>query len=105
MAAKVGRHVITSGIFGRLSKYSNAFTGAGVKNVELRSTTDIHAACGPCISESRAAVRSAINKLPTFPNTCAVTEWVVTTKKKRSEEHTSELQSLMPISYAVFSLK
>src|SRR3546814_7632066 len=25
--------------------------------------------------------------------------------QKRSEEHTSELQSLMPISYAVFSLK
>src|SRR3546814_2276073 len=26
-------------------------------------------------------------------------------KARRSEEHTSELQSLMPISYAVFSLK
>src|SRR3546814_7110305 len=29
----------------------------------------------------------------------------VTTKKSRSEEHTSELQSLMRISYAVFCLK
>src|SRR3546814_9271759 len=26
-------------------------------------------------------------------------------RRERSEEHTSELQSLMPISYAVFSLK
>src|SRR3546814_10037063 len=33
-------------------------------------------------------------------------EWLVAQKKKlRSEEHTSELQSLMRISYAVFCLK
>src|SRR3546814_1477020 len=30
---------------------------------------------------------------------------IVTPKKRRSEEHTSELQSLMRISYAVFCLK
>src|SRR5690606_27120113 len=81
MAAKVGRHVITSGIFGRLFRYSSASTGAGVKNVELRSTTDSSAACGPSVSESRAAVRSAINKLPTLPGTCAVATWVATIKQ------------------------
>src|SRR5690606_2668091 len=81
IAAKVGRHVITSGIFGRLSKYSNASVGAGVKNVELRSTTDMNAACGPAVSESRAAVRSAVNKLPTFPSSCAVAAWPATIKK------------------------
>src|SRR3546814_3987911 len=32
-------------------------------------------------------------------------EWQPTTDPQRSEEHTSELQSLMRISYAVFCLK
>src|SRR3546814_4240003 len=32
-------------------------------------------------------------------------DWPVITARKRSEEHTSELQSLMRISYAVFCLK
>src|SRR3546814_6826128 len=34
-----------------------------------------------------------------------VPEWLHTTSHRRSEEHTSELQSLMRISYAVFCLK
>src|SRR3546814_5048324 len=36
---------------------------------------------------------------------CALIEWVPALKLFRSEEHTSELQSLMRISYAVLCLK
>src|SRR3546814_5561192 len=40
------------------------------------------------------------------PNTlAAVKKWALNGKVHRSEEHTSELQSLMRISYAVFCLK
>src|SRR3546814_2848764 len=35
----------------------------------------------------------------------ACTEWIADGRDHRSEEHTSELQSLMRISYAVFCLK
>src|SRR3546814_9550505 len=35
----------------------------------------------------------------------AMCDWVATQTGRRSEEHTSELQSLMRISYAVFCLK
>src|SRR3546814_8337235 len=38
-------------------------------------------------------------------NTLAVIAWLAWTQLARSEEHTSELQSLMRISYAVFCLK
>src|SRR3546814_7542114 len=34
----------------------------------------------------------------------AITEHIASRRRDRSEEHTSDLQSLMPISYAVFSL-
>src|SRR3546814_3661769 len=40
--------------------------------------------------------------LPEFP---VVLLWMITLAFVRSEEHTSELQSLMRISYAVFCLK
>src|SRR3546814_7811487 len=45
---------------------------------------------------------------PTQFTTSAVPDgdtWVINGEKWRSEEHTSELQSLMRISYAVFCLK
>src|SRR3546814_7508112 len=42
-----------------------------------------------------------------WPKRCSVKRRVAScpTRSKRSEEHTSELQSLMRISYAVFCLK
>src|SRR3546814_3385352 len=55
--------------------------------------------------------------LPTIPLTAPITNWPPTSSwpmrlqaaacglRHRSEEHTSELQSLMRISYAVFCLK
>src|SRR3546814_5564788 len=55
------------------------------------------AAAGPLQASRRvaAAARAAAPKLHAQPGCCA----------GRSEEHTSELQSLMRISYAVFCLK
>src|SRR3546814_2272200 len=41
----------------------------------------------------------------TVNNPCEVAENGTVTVRRRSEEHTSELQSLMRISYAVFCLK
>src|SRR3546814_7672939 len=53
---------------------------------------------------------SALTKPPAGvrkPKTCGIasTKIIRMTKNFRSEEHTSELQSLMRISYAVFCLK
>src|SRR3546814_7188213 len=38
-------------------------------------------------------------------NVAILTQKIMSTKQRRSEEHTSELQSLMRTSYAVFCLK
>src|SRR3546814_5151392 len=43
--------------------------------------------------------------LATLPVTCVVTGMALSTIPARSEEHTSELQSLMRNSYSVFCLK
>src|SRR3546814_21152937 len=55
---------------------------------------------GPCIAELR---RSAQRTSPT--GTRCIHRPSVDRTSRRSEEHTSELQSLMRISYAVFCLK
>src|SRR3546814_9753822 len=44
-------------------------------------------------------------KAPARMPTSVMPTWTVAKKRSRSEEHTSELQSLMRISYAVFCLK
>src|SRR3546814_8469378 len=43
--------------------------------------------------------------ITTNPRKSPETTWSATSRRSRSEEHTSELQSLMRISYAVFCLK
>src|SRR3546814_1505729 len=53
------------------------------------------ASCQPCGQEFRDR----------FPVERGTWRWGVTPQPARSEEHTSELQSLMRISYAVFCLK
>src|SRR3546814_3150754 len=61
--------------------------------------------CGPP-SKYCAAAPSApccFGKMPCAGQPCAACNWP--RRKARSEEHTSELQSLMRISYAVFCLK
>src|SRR3546814_11751110 len=47
----------------------------------------------------------AVNTFPGLVHTARHTMGVGFTRSRRSEEHTSELQSLMRISYAVFCLK
>src|SRR3546814_1823984 len=53
---------------------------------------------GEALSENVLAAQLGISKTP-------VREALLQLKLERSEEHTSELQSLMRISYAVFCLK
>src|SRR3546814_7354584 len=52
----------------------------------------------PCAANSRCSDRVATM-------ICRAGRWNQRMKRQRSEEHTSELQSLMRISYAVFCLK
>src|SRR3546814_3824613 len=58
-------------------------------------------------SQQRTAAAQAAGKFADEIVACNATMAVVNkeTKEVRSEEHTSELQSLMRISYAVFCLK
>src|SRR3546814_8147553 len=80
------------------------------------TTTRIHSSCGSTASTIRAKMSVGIDIMRSFsrdspwsaqpPATAAVKERMMPMEKaSRSEEHTSELQSLMRISYAVFCLK
>src|SRR3546814_10619137 len=55
--------------------------------------------------EGRGAKRAARAWLRLLDDTAARNEFITPGVELRSEEHTSELQSLMRISYAVFCLK
>src|SRR3546814_5438558 len=63
----------------------------------------------PTLSEFPAPVRALIDnwtmRMDGVVDTDAVIDLAIVFAKERSEEHTSELQSLMRISYAVFCLK
>src|SRR3546814_3997003 len=63
-----------------------------------------HAAFMVCRSVRPAAI-AASGRAPGRLGRCHVTQPPVCCGAERSEEHTSELQSLMRISYAVFCLK
>src|SRR3546814_6584244 len=54
---------------------------------------------------SMAPGATALTRMPYWPFSIAADDDSATTARLRSEEHTSELQSLMRISYAVFCLK
>src|SRR3546814_3964790 len=64
-------------------------------------------AAGPMTDEQKAERRTLIANNKAWDSAQVVRrEWLTTLlSRKRSEEHTSELQSLMRISYAVFCLK
>src|SRR3546814_2083447 len=63
-------------------------------------------ACGATVAEARKAAYRAIDEID-FPTGFCRRDigWREVEREGRSEEHTSELQSLMRISYAVFCLK
>src|SRR3546814_7459356 len=56
-------------------------------------------------SRPQGATRPAQGAIGRAGASAARQAWVARTQNARSEEHTSELQSLMRISYAVFCLK
>src|SRR3546814_1531103 len=59
-----------------------------------------------CTARMLPAFAAAKGNRPTArPTSISTDRYVRTIKVRRSEEHTSELQSLMRISYAVFCLK
>src|SRR3546814_3951516 len=76
----------------RLSSQRRACDGEGKRS----SNTD------PWRAGSRASVPA---RKPSRPEDGIAAEWSRRSGQDRSEEHTSELQSLMRISYAVFCLK
>src|SRR3546814_1120686 len=84
---------------GTLRPYAQDTGGFRVGN---KGATELAAACAAAIrvAEARATVAELID------TTQQIRDAVVLRKARdRSEEHTSELQSLMRISYAVFCLK
>src|SRR3546814_6667796 len=60
---------------------------------------------GVCHGQTYAPAGSALHKTEGFRTAPAASDGDISIWQKRSEEHTSELQSLMRISYAVFCLK
>src|SRR3546814_7523384 len=110
------------------SRYSNSYSDGlpdfvrlaeayGWKGIRIEDPADLDAGIaamlahdGPVIVDCRVAKEA--NCLPMIPSGAAHTEMMLygdrvegTMDDERSEEHTSELQSLMRISYAVFCLK
>src|SRR3546814_1775223 len=59
----------------------------------------------PCTSASRSNPSSRTTASESANSSVGSLHFTQAIEKLRSEEHTSELQSLMRISYAVFSLK
>src|SRR3546814_8903630 len=59
----------------------------------------------PAITENRDAALAFVRFATSTEALARQTRWISYGPVRRSEEHTSELQSLMRISYAVFCLK
>src|SRR3546814_9508084 len=81
--------VITNRISGALSRHYAARFGISIPEWRVIANLGRY----PGLSANQVAERSAMDKV------------TVSRAVARSEEHTSELQSLMRISYAVFCLK
>src|SRR3546814_6895561 len=65
---------------------------------------------GECVQQSAAltstiAAQSSVSPCSSLPSRAIPALLMLSSRVRRSEEHTSELQSLMRISYAVFCLK
>src|SRR3546814_4357252 len=83
----------------------------GKDKADVQLTLEIHAERGPANTKGIAefnyfvAVLGPDKEILTRENFTSVVQFQGTDTEVRSEEHTSELQSLMRISYAVFCLK
>src|SRR3546814_5399777 len=72
----------------------------------FRSRSSANLALCRAVSSSLVLIRSSFETVPPRRNASVkTTGQIAILSKGRSEEHTSELQSLMRISYAVFCLK
>src|SRR3546814_9655568 len=76
--------------------------GSGVSHLHLHHHAALHARSGRQTRQERVGARSPQSRRPAGRGADAVAGLG---EFRRSEEHTSELQSLMRISYAVFCLK
>src|SRR3546814_10381043 len=72
------------------------------RNVERDA---VRAVCGNGLRKARGNLRQRIVPTRTLPELRTTFGVAALRMEQRSEEHTSELQSLMRISYAVFCLK
>src|SRR3546814_6148844 len=90
--------------------YGVVLAGADVRHVRMTPDVDFFEELQKAIKESWPAPKMLILNFPGNPTTQCVDlaffeKVVAICRENRSEEHTSELQSLMRISYAVFCLK
>src|SRR3546814_10200372 len=94
----------TSDTYARHSTMSSVVgTGTGAFSTAFGASSLLHAASG---STKQATSRTCSMRIGMFVEKFfMVLPWTGGWKWVRSEEHTSELQSLMRISYAVFCLK
>src|SRR3546814_2732656 len=75
-------------------------------NRAARSSTAASSSISPPNQRAAASAKIVRPTAKPFTSGCAAATWnEATSSASRSEEHTSELQSLMRISYAVFCLK
>src|SRR3546814_10865350 len=91
-----------------LFPYTPLFRSANTAAASVDDTTAPRsnaAGAGSPISHAPVASRAAVPTTPTVASTAAGAATRRTALADRSEEHTSELQSLMRISYAVFCFK
>src|SRR3546814_9146889 len=88
-----------------LFPYTTLFRSTALARADARSVTlDVLGAVVDAIV-TEAAERVEVKAPPPTTRTPATVAEAFLTRLDRSEEHTSELQSLMRISYAVFCLK
>src|SRR3546814_7428648 len=79
--------------------------GKVLQPVNVSAMPDLPLVVGPNANQQTAELNALMEAAPALKPMLAGATWVGNRRWDRSEEHTSELQSLMRISYAVFCLK